>query len=69
MLSIIALLYKEVGSNVEWAGGSLTLTMKRGGEPIGLNPSIRIYRYTKGQFFDCHCTLLSLTTPSCHELH
>ncbi|KAK0112238.1 hypothetical protein ONS96_001486 [Cadophora gregata f. sp. sojae] len=25
-----------------------------GGEVIGLNPSIRIYRYTKGQFFDCH---------------
>jgi len=27
----------------------------RGGEVVGLNPSIRIYRYTKGQFFDCHC--------------
>lgn len=26
-----------------------------GGEPLGLNPSIRIYRYTKGQYFDCHC--------------
>lgn len=26
-----------------------------GGEPIGLNPAIRIYRYSKGQFFDCHC--------------
>ncbi|KAL2065408.1 hypothetical protein VTL71DRAFT_3078 [Oculimacula yallundae] len=25
-----------------------------GGEVIGLNPSIRVYRYTKGQFFDCH---------------
>ncbi|KAG4417979.1 hypothetical protein IFR04_008873 [Cadophora malorum] len=25
-----------------------------GGEVIGLNPSIRIYRYTQGQFFDCH---------------
>ncbi|KAL3420224.1 hypothetical protein PVAG01_08723 [Phlyctema vagabunda] len=25
-----------------------------GGEVVGLNPSIRIYRYTKGQFFDCH---------------
>ncbi|KAL5604814.1 hypothetical protein BROUX41_001848 [Berkeleyomyces rouxiae] len=24
------------------------------GEPIGLNPNIRIYRYTKGQFFDAH---------------
>ncbi|KAJ4350364.1 uncharacterized protein N0V89_008985 [Didymosphaeria variabile] len=25
-----------------------------GGEVIGLNPNIRIYRYTKGQFFDQH---------------
>jgi hypothetical protein len=22
-----------------------------------LNPLIRVYRYTKGQFFDCHCKL------------
>jgi hypothetical protein len=27
----------------------------RGGDVIGLNPNIRIYRYSKGQFFDCHC--------------
>lgn len=27
-----------------------------GGEVIGLNPNIRIYRYSKGQFFDQHCT-------------
>ena len=26
-----------------------------GGELCGLNPRIRIYRYTKGQFFDKHC--------------
>lgn len=26
-----------------------------GGEIIGLNPNIRIYRYSKGQFFDQHC--------------
>ncbi|KAL7918865.1 hypothetical protein ACQKWADRAFT_303041 [Trichoderma austrokoningii] len=25
-----------------------------GGEPVGLNPNIRIYRYSKGQYFDCH---------------
>ncbi|KAI1334717.1 hypothetical protein F5Y15DRAFT_400797 [Xylariaceae sp. FL0016] len=25
-----------------------------GGEVLGLNPNIRIYRYSKGQFFDCH---------------
>tara|TARA_R110002003_G_scaffold200_1_gene15639 strand:- start:7480 stop:7995 length:516 start_codon:yes stop_codon:yes gene_type:complete len=37
----------------------LTDTQRRelwGGEVIGLNPNIRIYRYTKGQFFDQHCT-------------
>lgn len=26
-----------------------------GGEVVGLNPNIRIYRYRKGQFFDQHC--------------
>jgi hypothetical protein len=26
-----------------------------GGEVVGLNPNIRIYRYSKGQFFDQHC--------------
>jgi len=31
--------------------------MGRGGEIVGLNPLIRVYRYTKGQFFDCHCKL------------
>lgn len=33
--------------------------MGRGGEVVGLNPNIRIYRYTKGQFFDVHCKLRS----------
>lgn len=28
-----------------------------GGEVIGLNPNIRIYRYSKGQFFDQHCKI------------
>ena len=26
-----------------------------GGEVLGLNPNIRIYRYSEGQFFDQHC--------------
>jgi hypothetical protein len=26
-----------------------------GGDVVGLNPNIRVYRYTKGQFFDQHC--------------
>ncbi|KFG85564.1 hypothetical protein MANI_028648 [Metarhizium anisopliae] len=25
-----------------------------GGQPVGLNPNIRVYRYSKGQYFDCH---------------
>ncbi|KAI1380013.1 hypothetical protein F4677DRAFT_408274 [Hypoxylon crocopeplum] len=25
-----------------------------GGEVVGLNPNIRVYRYSKGQYFDCH---------------
>jgi hypothetical protein len=40
--------------------GALDLTREQrrdlwGGEVIGLNPNIRIYRYSKGQFFDQHC--------------
>ncbi|KAL8804546.1 MAG: hypothetical protein Q9223_003102 [Gallowayella weberi] len=37
-----------------------------GGEPCGLNPRIRIYRYSKGQFFAQHydeSNVLSLPTP------
>lgn len=28
-----------------------------GGEVLGLNPNIRIYRYSEGQFFDQHCMI------------
>ncbi len=31
----------------------------RGGELIGLSPNIRVYRYKKGQYFDCHCEFLA----------
>ncbi len=30
-----------------------------GGEVLGLNSNIRIYRYSKGQFFDQHCKWIS----------
>lgn len=33
-----------------------------GGDVIGLNPNIRIYRYSKGQFFDQHCEFLAINT-------
>jgi len=29
-----------------------------GGEVLGLNPNIRVYRYSEGQYFDCHCMYL-----------
>ena len=32
-----------------------------GGEPLGLNPNIRIYRYSKGQFFAKHCMYHTIT--------
>lgn len=37
-----------------------------GGEVVGLNPNIRVYRYSKGQFFDQHCTCYRATI--CVEL-
>ena len=46
---------------VPYGGLDEMLISNRGGEVIGLNPSIRIYRYTKGQFFDCHCKSTSFT--------
>lgn len=33
---------------------------ERDGEVVGLNPNIRIYRYTPGQFFDAHCKCQTL---------
>lgn len=35
-----------------------------GGEVLGLNPNIRIYRYSEGQFFDQHCMYRSLNSYS-----
>ena len=34
---------------------ALKLRETWGGQPLGLNPNIRIYRYSKGQFFAQHC--------------
>ncbi|KAI0475790.1 hypothetical protein GGR56DRAFT_435408 [Xylariaceae sp. FL0804] len=33
-----------------------------GGDVVGLNPNIRVYRYGKGQFFDCHYDDSNLVT-------
>jgi hypothetical protein len=38
---------------------------RRGGEPVGLSYNIRIYRYSKGQFFDCHCTCITFPWHGC----
>jgi len=41
-----------------------------GGEVIGLNPNIRIYRYSKGQFFDKHYDdSNNVTLPGTPQLH
>lgn len=42
-----------------------TRTMKEiwGGEPLGLNPNIRIYRYSRGQFFARHCMFSPTILP------
>ncbi|TKA68625.1 hypothetical protein B0A49_10878, partial [Cryomyces minteri] len=40
-----------------------------GGEVVGLNPNIRVYRYRKGQFFDQHyddANTLTLPLPPQH---
>ncbi|KAI1655872.1 hypothetical protein F4813DRAFT_391154 [Daldinia decipiens] len=33
-----------------------------GGDAVGLNPNIRVYRYSKGQYFDCHYDDSNLVT-------
>ncbi|KAI1460077.1 hypothetical protein F4805DRAFT_455016 [Annulohypoxylon moriforme] len=33
-----------------------------GGDVVGLNPNIRVYRYSKGQYFDCHYDDFNLVT-------
>lgn len=33
-----------------------------GGEVLGLNPNIRIYRYSKGQFFGPHCECRTISS-------
>lgn len=35
-----------------------------GGEVVGFNPNIRIYRYSKGQFFDQHCKCIESSPVS-----
>lgn len=48
---------KSLVENAEIDGESLDDQAKKdlwGGEVLGLNPNIRIYRYTPGQFFDQH---------------
>ena len=37
-----------------------------GGEVVGLNPRVRIYRYKSGQFFDKHCELSCYTRTELH---
>jgi hypothetical protein len=51
--------YEDENGGKEKQGDEQTKTQKLretwGGQPLGLNPNIRIYRYSKGQFFAQHC--------------
>ncbi|KAG6038815.1 hypothetical protein E4U41_003621 [Claviceps citrina] len=42
-----ARLWERTGLKEALLGGAET-------GPVGLNPNIRVYRYSKGQYFDCH---------------
>lgn len=57
---------KELVTNPVIDGAALDDNGKRalwGGEVLGLNSNIRIYRYVKGQFFDQHCKSSFHTSP------
>ncbi|RJE17749.1 hypothetical protein PHISCL_09913, partial [Aspergillus sclerotialis] len=53
----------EEGEGAPRRGKGQKRTMKEiwGGEPLGLNPNIRIYRYSRGQFFARHFDMIVLT--------
>ncbi|VBB73576.1 Putative protein of unknown function [Podospora comata] len=58
-------LWSETGLK-EAVLGNPDLAHLWGGEVVGLNPNIRVYRYTPGQFFDAHyddSNNLTLSTP------
>jgi hypothetical protein len=46
-------LWTETGLKEALAGKDVAQLW--GGDVVGLNPNIRVYRYTAGQFFDAHC--------------
>lgn len=57
---------KELVTNPVIDGAALDENGKRalwGGEVLGLNSNIRIYRYVKGQFFDQHCKSYLHSSP------
>lgn len=59
---------KELVEKPTIDGEALSNEEKRdlwGGEVLGLNSNIRVYRYKKGQFFDQHCMFYIPTPTSC----
>ena len=58
---------KRLVEGAEIDGKQLSEAERRGlwgGEVLGLNSNIRVYRYSKGQYFDQHCKLLSARSSS-----
>lgn len=43
------------GDGEDASGGGRSMKEIWGGEPLGLNANIRVYRYSPGQFFAQHC--------------
>ncbi len=63
---------KDIVENPVIDGKSLDETAKRklwGGEVLGLNSNIRVYRYSKGQFFDQHCKPSVFLLPAITKCH
>lgn len=54
------------GENGDGAAGTRPRSNREiwGGEPLGLNANIRIYRYSRGQFFAQHCMFLFPSTSA-----
>lgn len=54
------------GGGEDGSPGAGERTMKEvwGGEPLGLNANIRVYRYSAGQFFAQHCKLFTFYIPT-----
>ncbi|KAL4741590.1 hypothetical protein BDV11DRAFT_182511 [Aspergillus similis] len=52
----------DEGDREDASGGGRSMKEIWGGEPLGLNANVRVYRYSPGQFFAQHCESSSPAT-------